>query len=75
MVRFAGFGDSSLEIEVLCWFETSDFERFRDYRQEALIGFMRVVEQANVSFAFPAPVHVIRRRAPAAGSAGANKPA
>jgi MscS family membrane protein len=68
VVRFAGFGDSSLEIEVLCWFETSDYDRFREYRQEVLLGFMGVVEKANVSFAFPAPVHVIRRKAPGAAS-------
>ena len=64
IVKFAGFGDSSLELEVLCWFETSDYDRFRDYRQEVLMGFMRVLEQANVSFAFPTPVHVVRRKAP-----------
>lgn len=69
IVRFAGFGDSSLEIEVLCWFETSDYDRFRDYRQEVLLGFMGVVEKANVSFAFPAPVHVVRRKTPGTASA------
>ena len=68
VVRFSGFGDSSLEIEVLCWFQTSDYDRFRDYRQEVLLGFMHAVEQADVSFAFPAPVHLIRRKAPGAGS-------
>ena len=69
IVRFSGFGESSLEIEVLCWFQTSDYDHFRDYRQQVLMGFMRVVEQANVSFAFPQPVHVVRRKLPGAGSA------
>lgn len=68
VVRFAGFGDSSLEIEVLCWFETTDYDRFRDYRQEVLLGFMQAMERANVSFAFPAPVHVVRRKAPGTGT-------
>jgi MscS family membrane protein len=68
VVRFAGFGDSSLEIEVLCWFQTTDYDRFRDYRQEVLLGFLHAVEQADASFAFPAPVHLIRRKAPGAGS-------
>ena len=56
IVRFVGFGDASLEIEVLCWFQTSDYDRFRDYRQDALLGFFDVAEKAGVSFAFPAPV-------------------
>jgi hypothetical protein len=46
VVRFAGFGASSLDIEVMAWFRTSDFNVFRDCRQEALFGFMRVVEEA-----------------------------
>jgi MscS family membrane protein len=60
VVRFAGFGASSLDIEVMAWFRTSDFNVFRDCRQEALFGFMRVVEEAGSSFAFPTTtVHLV----------------
>ena len=60
VARFAGFGDSTLEIEVMAWFRTSDFNVFRDCRQEVLFGFMRVVEEAGSSFAFPTrTVHVV----------------
>jgi MscS family membrane protein len=51
--RFSGLGPSSLDIEVMCWFETTDFNEFRDLRQELLLGILRVVEQAGTSIAFP----------------------
>jgi MscS family membrane protein len=60
VVRFAGFGASSLDIEVMAWFRTSDFNVFRDCRQDVLFGFMRVVEEAGSSFAFPTrTVHLV----------------
>lgn len=69
VVRFAAFSASSLDVEVLAWFRTSDFGVFRDCRQEVLLGFMRVVEESGSSFAFPTQtVHVV---APAGGAARA----
>jgi MscS family membrane protein len=53
VVRFAALGPSSLDINVMCWFMTADFNEFQALRQEALLGIMRVVEQAGTSFAFP----------------------
>jgi MscS family membrane protein len=53
VASFAGFGASSLDIEILCWFETQDFAEFRALRQQVLFGVMRVVEEAGTSFAFP----------------------
>jgi MscS family membrane protein len=53
VVRFAGFGASSLDIEVMCWFMTADFNEFRAIREQVLLGFMGVVEKAKTSFAFP----------------------
>jgi MscS family membrane protein len=53
VVSFLGFGASSLDIELLCWFATSDFGEFRKARQEVLFGIMRVVCEAGTSFAFP----------------------
>jgi MscS family membrane protein len=52
-VRVAGFGESSLDLEVLCWFDTMDFNEFRDCRQAVLLDFMDVVEKAGSGFAFP----------------------
>jgi MscS family membrane protein len=62
VVRFVRFGVSALEIEVMAWFQTSDYNVFRDCQQEVLLGFMRVVEQAGTSFAYPTQtVHVVGR--------------
>jgi MscS family membrane protein len=65
-VRFAQFGESSLDIEVMAWFKTSDYDQFKAYRQEILISFMEIVEQAKSSFAFPTrTVHLVGAAAPA----------
>jgi MscS family membrane protein len=67
VVRFAGFGTSSLEIEVLAWFRTSDFNVFRDCRQDVLLGFVRVVEESGSRFAFPTQTVHLVTEAPGAG--------
>jgi MscS family membrane protein len=60
VVRFKGFGDSSLDIEVMAWFVTPEWSEFQLIRQEVLLGFMRVVEEAGSSFAFPTrTVHML----------------
>jgi MscS family membrane protein len=60
VARLAAFSPSSLDVEVLCWFETRDFEEFRGLRQEALLGILRTVEEAGARFAFPTrTVHVV----------------
>jgi MscS family membrane protein len=60
VAKLAAFSPSSLDVEVLCWFQTNDFGGFRDLRQEALLGIMRIVEEAGTSLAFPTQtVHVV----------------
>ncbi len=64
-VNFTAFADSSLNVEVMVWFETRDFAEFRDLRQEVLFGFMEVVEREGSGFAFPTrTVHVVGPSAP-----------
>ena len=53
VVRFREFGASSLDIEIMAWFRTSDWGEFQLIRQEVLLAFMDVVEKAGSSFAFP----------------------
>jgi MscS family membrane protein len=61
VVRFQQFGASSLDIEIMAWFETSDFNEFREYRQDVLLKFMEVVEAAGTAFAFPTrTVHLVQ---------------
>ncbi len=59
VVRFLGFGASSLDIEILCWFQTSDYNVFRACREEVLVAIMEVVEGSGSGFAFPTQtIHV-----------------
>jgi MscS family membrane protein len=53
VVRFKELTASSLDIEVMAWFLTSDYAEFQLIRQETLLEFMEVVEKAGTSFAFP----------------------
>lgn len=53
ITRFAAFDESSLRIEVMAWFTTTDFDEFCLIRTEVLLDFMAVVERAGSGFAFP----------------------
>ena len=70
VVRLAAFGTCSLDVEVMAWFQTTDYDEFRRCRQEVLLDFLRVVEEAGTSLAFPTrTVHL------AGGPAGQLHPA
>jgi MscS family membrane protein len=65
VVRFKEFGASSLDIEVMAWFQTSSWPEFQLIRQEVLLQFMDVVEGAGTSFAFPTrTVHLVSETGP-----------
>lgn len=53
VVRLAALGPASIDIEVMCWFVTTDFDQFRVFRQDVLFSIMRVVTDAGASFASP----------------------
>jgi MscS family membrane protein len=53
IVRFRELAASSLDIEVMAWFQTSDWGEFQLIRQEVLLQFMDVVERNKTSFAYP----------------------
>jgi len=53
VVRFGALAPSSLDIDVMAWFQTSDWGEFQTIRQDVLLQFMDVVERAGTSFAFP----------------------
>jgi len=52
-VKFCGFGDHSLDIEVLRWFNTTDLWEFRQLRQNASLEIMRLVERNGARLAVP----------------------
>lgn len=53
VVRFMGFGASSLDIEIICFFTTSEMGTFRTWKQEVLLGIMDTVERAGTALAVP----------------------
>jgi MscS family membrane protein len=64
-VRFQAFGESSLTVEVQCWFQTSDWNEFIQIREDVLLQMMEVVERAGSQMAFPTrTVHVVAERTP-----------
>jgi MscS family membrane protein len=61
VVRFKEFGASSLDIEIMAWFAVPTFGDFQRCREEVLLEFMRVVEEAGAEFAFPTrTVHLVK---------------
>jgi MscS family membrane protein len=68
VAKLLAFSPSSLDVEVQCWFATSDYDEFRELRQEALLGIMRIVAEAGTSLAPTQTLHVARARP--AGAAG-----
>jgi MscS family membrane protein len=53
VVRFKELAASSLDIEIMAWFQTPDWGEFQVIRQGVLLAFMEVVERAGTSFAYP----------------------
>ncbi len=52
-VHFKELGDFSLNIEVMAWFATSDWNEFMQIREDMLLEFMAIVEREGSAFAFP----------------------
>jgi len=79
-VRFVGFGEYSLNIELQAWFSTTDWNQFMVIRQEALLRFLEVVEEHGSALAFPTRIVPLETplaaaRAPAPSSAAPSSPA
>jgi MscS family membrane protein len=52
-VRFAGFGQSSLDIGVRIYALTRDFNEFHAIREDVLLRMSDIVKKSGSSFAFP----------------------
>ena len=60
VVRLAGLGASSLDIDVMAWFVVPTWADFQVCREEVLLDVMQVVQDAGAEFAFPTrTVHVV----------------
>jgi MscS family membrane protein len=53
VVKFMGVGASSFDIEVMAWFQMTDWGEFQGVRQEILLQFMEIVERSGTAFAVP----------------------
>lgn len=68
-VKLRELARESIDLEVNCWFLTTDWVEFQSIRQDVLLRFMEVIEAAGTSLARPTrTVHVVdeRPRAPVA---------
>jgi MscS family membrane protein len=52
-VRFTELREWALNVEVVAWFQTADWNAFTAIRQDLLLRFMEIVEAAGTSFALP----------------------
>jgi MscS family membrane protein len=69
VVKLKEFGASSLDIEIMAWFQVPTWADFQQCRQEVLLGFMKVVEDAGTAFAFPTrTVHLVSEPTPPTAS-------
>jgi MscS family membrane protein len=59
-VRFKEIGAFSLNLEINAWFDTTNWDEFMLIREETLLSFLRVIEEAGARLALPARhVHLI----------------
>jgi MscS family membrane protein len=52
-VALAKIGESSLDVEILAWFQTTSWDEFLPMREEALLALLEVVETAGAHLAYP----------------------
>lgn len=52
-VNLIELAQSSLDVEIACWFATADFDEFKLIREELLLQILQVVEASGTSIAFP----------------------
>ena len=52
-VRFVGYGDSTLDVEVLCYVLLTDFTKFTGVREQILLDLGAIVARAGAEFAYP----------------------
>ncbi len=52
-VRFVGFGDFSLNLEVFAYIATKDYDQFLEVQEDLYLRMMDVVAGSGIGFAFP----------------------
>jgi MscS family membrane protein len=67
VVRFKELAASSLDIEIMAWFQTTDYAEFQAIRQDMLLDFMAAIERNGSAIAFPTRTVHLASGAPAPG--------
>ena len=60
-VRFVGFGAYSLDLEVVAYIATSDWNEFLEIREDVFLRMMAVVSESGTGFAFPSQTTYLSR--------------
>jgi MscS family membrane protein len=60
-VRFVGFGDYSLNIEVFAYVRAADYSEFLEISEDLLLRIMDVVDKSGTGFAFPSQTLYLAR--------------
>ncbi|MFC7400388.1 mechanosensitive ion channel family protein [Chelatococcus sp. GCM10030263] len=55
-VRFIGFGEYSLDVEIFSYVLTRDFSEFTAVREDILLRIMAIMDEAGTQFAFPSQI-------------------
>jgi MscS family membrane protein len=71
-VHVVSFTDSAIRMNVLAWFQTTDWSEFLMIRHRMLLTFLRIIEQNNSSFALPS--RTIYHVTSSGGAPGASGP-
>jgi MscS family membrane protein len=70
-VRFTELKESTLNVEVMAWFRTTDWNEFTAIRQELYLQFMMIVERSGTRFAHPTrTVHLVPEQGPMSEKGG-----
>lgn len=60
-IRFIGFGDFSLDLEVFAYVRTTDFDEFLAVREDVFLRILDVVAESGSGFAFPSQTAYLAR--------------
>lgn len=60
-VRMIGFGASSIDVELFCYVDTTDFDEFLAVREDVFLRILDVVAASGTGFAFPSTTTYLAR--------------
>lgn len=58
-VRFLGFGEHSMDVEIFAYVSTSDFNEFLAVQEDVYLRLIDIVDESGTGFAFPSMVNYL----------------